>query len=293
VTKPQASETVATAADGNKSSYEKWVEGEGIPVIRTFFVEDIRHVKLEGWERKGGNGAFLQMEGAGQVNNCYICEIAPGKSLKPQRQLFEETIYIISGRGATTVWNHEQRKQTFEWQAGSLFSPPLNTWHQLFNGSGSEPARYLAVTTAPTMINLLHNLDFIFHNDFAFADRFDARQNYFNGEGTLYAGDFKGFKFIGNVWETNFVPDARSFKLLDYNERGAGGSNIKFELSENTTACHISEFLVGTYKKAHRHGAGAHVIILGGEGYSLIWPDGAPIKKYEWHEGSMDVPPEN
>ena len=34
------------------------------------------------------------MEGAGQVNNCYICEIPPGKSLKPQRQLFEETIYI-------------------------------------------------------------------------------------------------------------------------------------------------------------------------------------------------------
>ena len=109
----------------------------------------------------------------------------------------------------------------------------------------------------------------------------------------MYAGDYKGFKFAGNVWETNFVPDARGFKLLDYNERGAGGSNIKFELSENTTACHISEFPVGTYKKAHRHGAGAHVIILGGEGYSLIWPDGAPIKKYEWHEGSMVVPPEN
>ena len=290
--KPEPSETAATV-DGNKSSYEKWVEGEGIPVIRTFFVEDIRDIKLERWDRKGGNGAFLQMEGAGQVNNCYICEIAPGKSLKPQRQLFEETIYIISGRGATTVWNHEDRKQTFEWQAGSLFSPPLNTWHQLFNGSGSEPARYLAVTTAPTMINLLHNLDFIFHNDFAFADRFDARQSYFNGEGTLYAGDYKGFKFAGNVWETNFVPDARGFKLLDYNERGAGGSNIKFELSENTTACHISEFPVGTYKKAHRHGAGAHVIILGGEGYSLIWPDGAPLKKYEWHEGSMVVPPEN
>ena len=276
-----------------KTSYEKWLDREGIPIIKTFFVEDIRGVELAWWERKGGNGAFLQMEGAGQTNNCYICEIAPGKSLKPQRQLFEETIYVISGHGATMVWNDPGHKQTFEWQAGSLFSPPLNTWHQLFNGSGSQPVRYLAVTTAPTMINLLHNLDFIFHNDFVFADRFDAREGYFNGQGSLHAGEYQGFKFAGNVWETNFVPDARSFKLLEYKERGAGGSNIKFELSENTTACHISEFPVGTYKKAHRHGPGAHVIILSGEGYSLVWPDGAEIKKYAWHEGSMIVPPEN
>src|SRR5258706_5725497 len=100
-----------------------------------------------------------------------------------------------------------------------MFSPPLNTWHQLYNGSGSEPARYLAVTTAPTMINLLHNLDFIFHNDFAFNDRFDARQRYFNGEGTLFSRDFKGFKFVRNVWETKFVADARGLKLMAYNAR--------------------------------------------------------------------------
>jgi quercetin dioxygenase-like cupin family protein len=290
----KSAEQKNTASEnGGKSSYEKWLESEGIPIIKTFFVEDIRTVKLEPWERKGGAGAFLQMEGAGQVNNSYVCEIAPGKSLKPQRQLFEESIYVVSGQGAATVWNDENKKQTFEWQTGSLFSPPLNTWHQLFNGSGSEPARYLAVTTAPTMINLLHNLDFIFHNDFAFKDRFDGRDEYFSGKGTLYGGEYDGFKFAGNAWETNFVPDVRSFKLLEYNVRGAGGKNIKFELSENTTACHISEFPIGTYKKAHRHGPGAHVIILGGEGYSLIWPEGEPIKRYDWREGSMVVPPDS
>ncbi|MEK6600963.1 MAG: cupin domain-containing protein [Candidatus Binatota bacterium] len=276
-----------------KTSYERWVESEGIPVIKAFFVEDVRTVKLAWWERKGGYGAFLQMEGAAQVNNCYICEIPPGKSLRPQRHLFEETVYIVSGAGATTVWNQKEKKQTFEWQTGSLFSPPLNSWHQHFNGSGDKPVRYLAVTTAPTMINLVHNLDFVFNNDFVFEDRFNGRDGYFNGQGVLHAGDYRGFKFAGNVWETNFVPDVRNFKLMDYSERGAGGHNIKFELSENTTACHISEFPVGTYKKAHRHGAGAHVIILSGEGYSLIWPEGEPIKQYDWHEGSMVVPPDN
>lgn len=119
-----------------KTSYERWVESEGIPVIKAFFVEHVRTVKLAWWERKGGYGAFLQMEGAAQVNNCYTCEIPPGKSLRPQRHLFEETVYIVSGAGATTVWNQKEKKQTFEWQTGSLFSPPLNSWHQHFNGSG-------------------------------------------------------------------------------------------------------------------------------------------------------------
>ena len=39
------------------------------------------------------------------------------------------------------------------------------------------------------------------------------------------------------------------------------------------------------------HGVGAHVIVLGDEGYSLFWPDGAPTKKYGWHERSIMVSP--
>jgi oxalate decarboxylase/phosphoglucose isomerase-like protein (cupin superfamily) len=49
---------------------------------------------------------------------------------------------------------------------------------------------------------------------------------------------------------------------------------------------------VGTYKKAHRHGAGAHVVMLDGEGYSLLWPDGEPRQRVEWRAGTMFAPPE-
>jgi hypothetical protein len=54
---------------------------------------------------------------------------------------------------------------------------------------------------------------------------------------------------------------------------------------------HISQFPVGTYKKAHAHGPGAHVIVMSGEGYSLMWPEGEEPRRYEWREGSMIVPP--
>jgi len=162
-------------------------------------------------------------------------------------------------------------------------SVPLNAWHQHFNGSGSEPARFVAVTTAPVMINLLRDPDFVFDNNHVFRDRYVGEESYFNGAG----------RFIGTrLWETNFVPDVGTFKLQEYRERGEGNSYMRFEMSNNSMIAHVSQFPVGTYKKAHRHTAGAHVIIVSGQGYSLMWPEGTEPKKFDWHEGSVIVPPD-
>ncbi|HLC26678.1 MAG TPA: cupin domain-containing protein [bacterium] len=274
---------VGTGTLSNLTTYEKWIQEEGIPIHTGFFVEDLRTLGVEPWERKGGLGAYINLEGTGQTNDAYVCEIPPGGSLKPQRHLFEELIFVLSGRGATTVWQEGGKKLTFEWQAGSLFSPPINTWHQHFNGQGNQPARYVAVTTAPTMINLLHNKDFIYNNPFEFRDRFSGEDDYFSGHGV---------SFPGRVWDTNFVADVTNFKLTTWLERGAGGTNVMFELANNTMAAHISEFPVGTYKKGHRHGPGAHVFIIGGKGYSLLWQEGQEMTKIDWKVGSLFVPPE-
>ena len=266
-----------------KTTYEKWQEGEGIPIVRGYFVEDLHSVPLEPWERLGGRAAFINLQGTENTNGGYVCEIAPGASLKPEAHLYEELVYILSGHGGTVIWDRDGAKQTFEWQTGSLFSPPLNTNHQYFNGSGTEPVRFLAVTTAPLIINLFHNLDFVFHNDFRFGDRYDGAAGYFSQtQEPAYR----------NVWETNFVSDLRSFEVRGGSGRGVAVRSAHFELASNVLGAHISEFPVGTYKKAHRHGPGANILMLSGEGYSLMWPEGQQKQRVDWRPGSLFVPPD-
>ena len=284
----QESTDLPNIAADDRPAYAKWQEQEGIDVIRGMCIADLRTVPLKPWKRKGGFGVFINLEGRGGENDAYLCEIPPGGSLVPQKHLFEETIFILEGRGSTTVWNEGGMKHSFEWQPNSLFSPPLNTWHQHFNAQGSKPARYVAVTLAPLMMNVFHNMDFIFNNPFQFTDRFSGKKDYFLTEGRLC----KTPDFGGRIWETNFVPDVLKCDLIGWKERGAGGKSLFFEVSENSMASHISQFPVGTYKKGHRHGPGAHVMIMTGKGYTLMWKEGTSIQRYDWKPGSMLVPPD-
>ena len=53
-------------------------------------------------------------------------KLPPGGKLAPQRQLYEEMIFVLDGRGSTTVWNDAGDRITFEWKAGAMFAIPLN-----------------------------------------------------------------------------------------------------------------------------------------------------------------------
>ena len=68
-------------AKDTRTFYEKWQEAEGLDVIKGMFVEDLRKIPLKPWKRKGGLGVFVHMDGAGEENTAYVCEISPGGSL--------------------------------------------------------------------------------------------------------------------------------------------------------------------------------------------------------------------
>lgn len=264
-------------------TYKHWQKAQGIPVIDGFYIKDVNEAELGYWDLKGVPAAFVILEGTGGTNDAYICEIPPKGKTKPLKHMYEEMVYVTQGHGATTVWQRDGKKHTFEWGPGSLFAIPINANYQHFN-AGSEPARYYAVTNNCFIMNLFHSVDFIFDNDYVFTDRFDPNDDeYFTGK-----ADIEGRFFMS----TNFVPDLHELELADYSERGKGSTNMKFNLAGNSMGSHVSEFPVGTYKKCHKHGPGAHVIIVSGQGYSLLWPEGEKPQRVDWKPGSVVVPPD-
>ncbi|MYR25995.1 MULTISPECIES: cupin domain-containing protein [unclassified Streptomyces] len=271
----------AKFATEKDSPYTRWVAAEGLDIIAAHYVPDLRTVELKPWERRGGRGVFINHEATRTSNDCYLCEIPAGGKLAPQRQLFEEMILVLDGHGSTRVWNDAGGEVSFEWGPGSLFAIPLNANHQHFNGAGNAPARFVSSTNLPPTLNLYDDVDFVFGTKYDFPNRFNGEPDYFSPQ-----GEQKGL-----LLDTNFVADAVNLPLIEAKERGAGGGHIRFAMAKGSMNSHISQFPTATYKKGHRHGPGAHVIILSGEGYSLMWPEGEEPRRYDWGPGSLIVPP--
>src|SRR5579862_7322138 len=209
-----ASEELAKKFATEKDSpYTRWVRSEGLDIIGAHYVPNLHTVELKPWARRGGRGVFINHEASRTSNDCYICEIAPGGKLAPQRQMFEEMVYVLDGRGSTTVWNDAGARITFEWKAGAIFAIPLNASHQHFNTSGKDAARFVSVTNAPAIINAFGDLEFVFGTQHDFRERFSGEPDYFANK-----GEQKGL-----LLDTNFVADAVNLPLIAAKERGAGG----------------------------------------------------------------------
>jgi mannose-6-phosphate isomerase-like protein (cupin superfamily) len=261
-------------------SYDRWVAAQQAPVVEGLAIADLNAVEVGPWQQKGASGAIVRLWGAEDMTGAYVLELGPGASAAPQRHLYDELVHILSGRGFTTVWNDAGAKTTFEWSAGALFAIPLNAHYQHHNASSTDKARFVAVNNATIYMNLIHNLDFIFGCTYDFTDRFSADVA-FDGQGTEH-----GYR----LWESNFIADMRKIELVARPSRG--GRNRQFELTNSSIGAHVSEFDVGTYKKAHRHGAGTHIVMLSGEGYSLMWREGEEIQRVDWRPGAFIAPPD-
>jgi hypothetical protein len=125
-------------ATEKETPYTRWIAQEGLDIIGAHYVRNLRTVDLKPWARRGGSGVYINHEASRTSNDCYVCEIPAGGKLAPQRQLFEEMILVLEGRGSTTVWNDEGARITFEWQAGALFRHPAQHLAPAFQRIGQR-----------------------------------------------------------------------------------------------------------------------------------------------------------
>ncbi len=280
----------STVAAGEKpflhDPYLAWCEREGIPIIEDFGVH-LPDVAVEPWPRLDINGAFVHLKGRGDWLAVFVMELPPGAKTAPQKHIYEEVFYVLSGHGSTQVELPDGAKHTFEWGPKSLFALPLNCTYQHFNGSGQELARLHSTNNLPMILNVFHQDDFVFENPCQFPERIGGA-DYFSGD-----GEFIPRRPGRHMWETNFVPDLEKFELHQWDARGGGSSNIMFALADGTMHAHCSEMPVGTYKKGHRHGADFHVMCATGQGYSMLWYDGdEDFTRVDWEHGTVFAPPD-
>src|SRR2546428_11293448 len=100
----QSSSETPVATWNVPSAYDEWVESLGLPIHRGYFVQDLRTVELGRWDERECNAAFLLLAGQEGVSEARVTEVPPGATLPPLKMAVDEGVYVVEGRGLTTVW---------------------------------------------------------------------------------------------------------------------------------------------------------------------------------------------
>ncbi len=268
-----------------RTAYERWVEDDlKLDLHRGYAATGLSKVPVKPWDQRGIGAVFYDIIGAESLAGMYVGEIPPGKSSHPARQLCDETIYIISGRGSATV-ETPTRVLNFEWGPRSLFAVPLNCKYRLHNGSGREPARFVSVNTIPVVYNLFRDSKFVFENDWHF-DRIAAGAE--PSDAVVFQPDANHTRTAVDLHETMFVRDIYETQRTAFVERGAGRT-VYLELANSVISAHVAENPGLTVNNPHRHGPSAFVFTLQGQGYTIMWRDGGDEVRYDWPRDDIGV----
>jgi quercetin dioxygenase-like cupin family protein len=266
-----------------RNFYRRWLRVSKVPSVEGYSILDARKQEVLPWPEIDGLGMYLNFSGNVHMDGV-IYEIPAGKALAPRHNFYEQNVIGLVGRGYT-IFGSGPKANKVEWGEGSLFTVPLNVLHRHYNADPAKPARLLAITTFPLMLQMFGSLRLIDEMPFDFNDRYDGSPEY-----------FKRTKRIEKRWdETNFVHDMRTSELEEWAERGGGDSSMFWKMGGQTILePHESEFEVGSYKLGHRHPYEAIILTLNGEGFSLAGKDGlddAQSTKIDWQSGSIVSPP--
>lgn len=281
------------------SAYETWVRAQGIPLVEGHGVTDVATLDVAPWSLMGGSGTVIKLVGMEGLTGMFVLELGPGEQLEPIRHLFEKLTYVLSGTVELEVWGpggDTAGQVTLD--ARSLAAVPLNAVHRFRNASASRPARMLCFSNAPMVMDVFQDPGFVFRCDHHFADRFPSDR-------ALFAPGARELHTPENVWlwDTDVVVDVPNVGVDLEEKKGKGVRLTQCEMAGGILVTHMADWPVASYHKAHYHGGGATLLIVRGEGYTLMWPQWAGVRPYEagnaeavvrvdWQVGSVMSPPD-
>src|SRR4051794_19922852 len=97
------SETDSRIGKRPASPYQLFLKDEAVPVHTGSYVGDLYNCEVGPWARTGQKGAYIVLAEQ-EEDDGYVLEIAPGGQTEVQHHIYEETIFVLQGRGTTTLW---------------------------------------------------------------------------------------------------------------------------------------------------------------------------------------------
>jgi len=145
----------------NQKLYQAKLEDAAAAPARNAKRKKILHPEDMPWELSPqGLLKHLLNEGMNtrmETVDAYMLIIAPGSRSGKHRQLAEECLYVLEGRGYdlhqdcdveitdTYHWKPQDELKRYDWEAGDVIYIPPNTIQQHFNADPERPVRLISV----------------------------------------------------------------------------------------------------------------------------------------------------
>ena len=149
-----------------------------------------------------------------------------------------------------------------------MFSVPLNCWHRMVNAS-SSPALILVATTAPNMMNLYRDIDWIFNCPVTFPSRFDGSADFFKPKDDIKPQPAARLRHD----EVDLIADILNGQLYLDNRRSPGYLRVETRAwpamcSTDSSASTRPDAIRRRMRTCRR----PILVCLKGKGYTYTWP---------------------
>ena len=129
------------------------------PPVEATIVKNLKTTELIAREFRNTKARFYRLSGAIRLQP-HLSELPPSLASVKHRHTTEAVLYIVRGKGHTVMGYEGEPEQRVDWEEGDLIGIPMWAWHQHFNDSDTEVARYLAIQDTFTVKQMgLHQIE--------------------------------------------------------------------------------------------------------------------------------------